>query len=127
MKRALRLCLPPKSFTSVVTTRTPFPIRELLCRLDALRHPIRLSRIHLLAGLLDLLQYSRIIHRVRGNDVRGLAIERDVERLDAYSDHISRLQTGSMCEVYSILPSSFFSTLSTAPEQPPQVMVTLNL
>lgn len=42
-------------------------------------------------------------------------------------------KTREVCQGYGmvwysmVLPSSFFSTRSTAPEQPPQVMVMLNL
>jgi hypothetical protein len=122
--------------------------------LDGLRDTVGFTRIDCLASLLDLLQHSLIGQRVLGRDVGGLCFEGDVVLLDAcmYASSVNWnvmevggreerwvsdgcaafvLRCGkvrpSAMDVAANLPSSFLSTRSTAPEQPPQLMLTLNL
>lgn len=86
--------------------------------------PIRLATINRLPRLFDLVQHRLIRHIRPGVNGRSLRLETDVEFLDAYTKNQLPLRADKRA---ACLPSSFFSTRSTAPEQPPQVMVTLNL
>jgi hypothetical protein len=53
---------------------------------------VRFAGVHLLARLLDLLKYCCIVQTIFGCDVRGLAVERDIEGLDT-CDHVSAMCT----------------------------------
>jgi len=98
--------------------------------LYGLRDTVCCAGVDLLACLPDLLQYRRIVHAWFGNDVRSLLVEGDVVVLDSWetlvSFRYSRRQGEYDFESHRrYVPSSFLSTRSTAPEQPPQVMVML--
>jgi len=112
--------------------------------LHRLRNTISLTRVDSLASLLDLLQHGSVVQVLVGCDGSGLAFEGDVEGLDAWEGGggcaLARYCPVLYCMKAGVgltgivvatadcdLPSSFFSTRSTAPEQPPQVMVMLNL
>ena len=55
---------------------------------NALGHTICLARVDLLAGLLDLLQHRRIVNLVLCDHIRGLRVEGNIERLNAYSQRM---------------------------------------
>lgn len=52
------------------------------CFLDSLGLAVSLARVDLLASLLDLLQHSVVVEGGFGDNGCGLAVERDVKRLD---------------------------------------------
>lgn len=118
-------------------------------------HPIPLPLIHLLARLLDLLQHSLVRDLGPGRDVGGLAFEGDGVGFYPYGKRgggVSGVgeERGVGRETWGAegrregrgeerggervagtekgdVPSIFFNTRSTAPEQPPQLMLMLNL
>ena len=71
------------------------------------------------------------VEAVVGLDCSGLGFEGDVELLDTcegQSVSSTRILRGAYtCTGRTDSPSSFLSTRSTAPEQPPQLMLMLNL
>lgn len=91
--------------------------------LDVPRRAIGLTGLDCLAGLLDLLEDGFVGERVFSDDVGGLVLEGYVVRLDACVELIATFATNRGVHP----PSSFLSTRSTAPEQPPQLMAMLNL
>jgi hypothetical protein len=107
----------------------------LFANLHSLSNAIGLARVDGLAGLLDLLEYGAVIEALVGLDGSGLGVEGDVKFFDTYKgEFVSEVLREEIDRplderlmVRLDLPSSFFSTRSTAPEQPPQVMVMLNL
>lgn len=93
--------------------------------LDGLRDAVGFARVDRLACLLDLFQDGGIVESGLGGDIGGLGFKRDVVFLDAWQGGWSATAS-SHCGQRD-LPSSFLRTRSTAPEQPPQLMLTLNL
>lgn len=81
------------------------------------------ARLDRLASLLDLLENGIVAERVYGDDLGGLSVQGHVVGLDTWKTvSLNSHDDGGM-----YAPSSFFSTRSTAPEQPPQLMATSNL
>ena len=111
--------------------KQPLFLLLLLARLDGLGNAIGLTGVDGLACLLDLLEDGAVVEAVVGLDCSGLGFEGDVELLDTcegQSVSSTRILRGAYtCTGRTDSPSSFLSTRSTAPEQPPQVMVMLNL
>jgi hypothetical protein len=113
------------------------PCRDIASHRSAHNHPcltalnllhlaIRLPRVNLLARLLDLLEHSRVVERISGDDLSGLRLEGYVIGLDACKSRSvsrGRINVGEGGGA----PSSFLRTRSTAPEQPPQLIAMLNL
>jgi hypothetical protein len=95
-----------------------------LLSLDLLCNTVGLARLYCLARFLDLLEHFVVGERVFGNDLSVLLLERDVVRFDTYRN-ISR--NTLVPQNRDCIPSSFFRTRSTAPEQPPQLMAMSNL
>lgn len=104
--------------------------------LDRLVDTVSLGRVNLLARLCNLGQ-DRLVGK-RGDDLGALVLEGDFVAFDAWGLFPDKLafqggvlpqsrQQGNITLVEKKdLPSSLPSTRSMAPEQPPQVMVTLN-
>lgn len=87
--------------------------------LHRLLNAIGRRRIDLLARLGNLAQ-DRLV-RQSGDDLGGLILQRDFVALDACA-----CQHPAQLDGDGDLPSSFLRTRSMAPEQPPQLMETLN-
>ena len=117
--------------------------------LDSHSLAIRLPSVDRFPGLLDRSQYSTIGHGGFGHHVGGLGLEVHIEGLDAcegrltiwtsgyfdvfflppptWLENMNKESWGFQAKRVQNIPSSFLRTRSTAPEQPPQLMVTLNL
>ena len=85
-------------------------------------------------SFLDCLEDSLIVKRRLREDSRGLRIEGDFVGLDTFNKTPSQRHLPTYTKCWSsrklrrvILPSSFPRTRFTAPEHPPQLMLTLNL
>jgi hypothetical protein len=97
------------------------PVKIAHVHLDIPRGTVGLARLDRLASLLNLLEDSVVVERLFSDDFSCLCLERHVVRLDAWESQLCDARGGAC------VPSSFFSTRSTAPEQPPQLMAMLNL
>lgn len=113
-----------RGFNSYLCQWIPLSLPSSCVRaLDRFTFSISFSAVHSLARLLDGGQYGIVGERGIGGDVGGLGLEVHVEGLDAWV----MLVASSPVTSVELIPSSFLRTRSTAPEHPPQVMVTLNL
>ena len=120
--------------------------------LDGLLHAVSLGRVYLLARLCDLSEDGLV--RQRGDDFGGLVLEGDFVAFDTCTDaalvskpvesaawgservcwlqqrdgrcHVGAGEREMDVDGFVDVPSSFLRTLSMAPEQPPQDMVTSN-
>lgn len=98
-----------------------------LCRNDGKidRVSVNLGRVDLLSRLVDLLE-DLVELEAAGYDPGGLGVEGDLVLVDSCycEDQSPGCSMQGASERY--VPSSFFRARSTAPEQPPQLMATLN-
>lgn len=103
--------------------------QALFLQLDTLGFPISLAGVDLLPGLLDGAQDSLVWEGGIGDNNSGLGVEGDVVGFDTWGMRQLKWVLGERLRIGETrdAPSSLPSTRFTAPEQPPQVMLTLNL